>query len=153
MYLNIFKSPYRKTTQILTSSMTHCMQKPINSALHRRFIKVLFRPLRRIKSFSIFPSPAGMSLTQLSMGGNNDVKCKLFPPRVSLARDIPAWDGNIEKLFYGVGRKQKLRILFFKGHVSRQIYFECHRCKFRKYFISLCFENLYLSRDPIPFRL
>ncbi len=50
-------------------------------------------------SFSIFPSPAGMSLTKLSLGGNNDVMYKLFLPRESLASDIPAADGNIEKLF------------------------------------------------------
>jgi hypothetical protein len=42
-----------------------------------------------------------MSLTKLSQGGNNDVIYKLFPPRESLVRvsDIPAGDGNIEKLF------------------------------------------------------
>ncbi len=71
-----------------------------------------FRPLRlvsaaqdhsgiihRKKSFSIFPSPAGMSLTKLSLGGNNDVIYKLFPPRESLVNYILAGDGNIEKLF------------------------------------------------------
>ncbi len=42
-----------------------------------------------------------MSLTKLSLGGNNDVIYKLFQPRESLVRDIPAGDGNIEKLFYG----------------------------------------------------
>ncbi len=51
------------------------------------------------KSFSIFPSPAGMSPTKLSLGGNNDVIYKLFPPRESLESEIPAGDGNIEKLF------------------------------------------------------
>jgi hypothetical protein len=51
------------------------------------------------KNFSIFPSPAGISLTKLSLGGNNDVIFKLFPPRESLVSDIPAGDGNIEKLF------------------------------------------------------
>jgi hypothetical protein len=55
------------------------------------------------KSFSIFPSTAGMSLSKLSLGGNNDVIYKLFPARESLVSDIPAGDGNIEKLFYGVG--------------------------------------------------
>ncbi len=55
------------------------------------------------KSFSIFPPPAGMSLIQNSpLGGNNDVIYKLFSPRESLVSDIPAGDGNIEKLFYGV---------------------------------------------------
>ncbi len=55
----------------------------------------------RKKSFSIFPSPAGMSLTKLSLGGNYDVIYKLFLPRESFLNDIPAGDGNIEKLFYG----------------------------------------------------
>jgi hypothetical protein len=32
------------------------------------------------KSFSIFPSSAGMSLTKLFLGGNRDVIYKLFPP-------------------------------------------------------------------------
>jgi hypothetical protein len=53
------------------------------------------------KSFLIFPSPAGMSLTKLSLGGNNDVIYKIFPPRESLVSDIPAGDGNIGNLFYG----------------------------------------------------
>jgi len=51
------------------------------------------------KSFSIFPSPAGMSLTKLSLGGNNLYMTSLFPPRKSLVIDIPAGDGNIKKLF------------------------------------------------------
>jgi hypothetical protein len=40
-----------------------------------------------------------MSITKLFLGGNNDVIYKLFPPRESLVNDIPAGDGNIEKLF------------------------------------------------------
>jgi hypothetical protein len=55
--------------------------------------------LHRKTSFSIFPSPAGMPLTKLSLGGNNDVIYKLFPPKESLVSDIPAGDMNIEKLF------------------------------------------------------
>jgi hypothetical protein len=47
-----------------------------------------------IKSFSIFPRP---------LGGNNDVIYKLFPPRETLVSDIPAGDGNIEKLFLQCG--------------------------------------------------
>jgi hypothetical protein len=43
-----------------------------------------------------------MSLSKLSLGGNYDVIYKLFLPRGSLVSDIPAGDGNIEKLFYGV---------------------------------------------------
>jgi hypothetical protein len=55
--------------------------------------------VHRKKSFSIFPSPAGMSLTIFSLGGNNLYMTSLFPPRESLVSDIPAGDGNIEKLF------------------------------------------------------
>jgi hypothetical protein len=51
------------------------------------------------KSFLIFPSPAGMSLTKLSLGGNNDVIYIIVPPRESLVSDIPAGEGNLEKLF------------------------------------------------------
>jgi hypothetical protein len=59
----------------------------------------------------IFPSPAGMSLTKLSLGGNNDGIYKLFPPRERLVSDIPAGDGNIEKLFYGVLYTTRLYII------------------------------------------
>ncbi len=38
-----------------------------------------------------------MSLTKLSLGGNYDVIYKLYQ-----VIDIPAGDGNIEKLFYNV---------------------------------------------------
>ncbi len=51
------------------------------------------------KGFPIFPSPAGMSQTKLSLDGNYDVIYKLFLHRESLVSDIPAGDGNIEKLF------------------------------------------------------
>jgi hypothetical protein len=61
--------------------------------------KVAWRAIHNKKSFSIFPSPAGMSLTKLSLVGNYDVIYKLFSPRESLVGDIPAGDKNIEKLF------------------------------------------------------
>jgi hypothetical protein len=47
------------------------------------------------KRFSIFPSSAGMSLTKLSLGGNN----LIYTERVYIVSDIPAGDGNIAKLF------------------------------------------------------
>ncbi len=50
--------------------------------------------LRRKKNFLILPSPAVMSLTKLSQGGNN-----LY---MSLVSDIPAVDGNIKKSFFTV---------------------------------------------------
>jgi hypothetical protein len=53
--------------------------------------------LHRKKSFLIFPSPAGMSLINLSLGGNNLYMTSLFPARKSLVCDIQARDGNIEK--------------------------------------------------------
>ncbi len=40
-----------------------------------------------------------MSFTKISLGGNNYIIYKLFPPRDSLVSDIPAGDRNIEKLF------------------------------------------------------
>jgi hypothetical protein len=40
-----------------------------------------------------------MSLTKLSLGGNNLYMTSLFRPRKSLVSDISAGDGNIEKLF------------------------------------------------------
>jgi hypothetical protein len=36
------------------------------------------------------------------MGGNNDVITELFLPRGSLVSDIPAGDGKLVNLFYGV---------------------------------------------------
>ncbi len=43
-----------------------------------------------------------MSLTKLSLGGIIYNRTSVFPPRESLVSDIPAEEGNIEKLFYGV---------------------------------------------------
>jgi hypothetical protein len=52
------------------------------------------------KELAIFPSPAGMSLTKLSLGGK---KTKLFPPRKSLISDIPAGDGKTANSFLQCG--------------------------------------------------
>jgi hypothetical protein len=49
-----------------------------------------------------------MSLTKLSLGGNNLYMTSLFPPRESLVSDIPAGDGNIEKLFLRCRRPPEL---------------------------------------------
>jgi hypothetical protein len=43
-----------------------------------------------------------MSLAKISQGGNYDVIYKLFLSRERLESDIPAREGNIQKLFYGV---------------------------------------------------
>ncbi len=47
------------------------------------------------KRLSIFPSPAWMPLTKLSLAGNN----LNFPSSESLVSDIPAGDGKIIDLF------------------------------------------------------
>jgi hypothetical protein len=56
-------------------------------------------PVHHKKSFSILPSPAGMSLTKLPVGGNYDVMYKLFLLRESLVSDIPAWGREYRKAF------------------------------------------------------
>jgi hypothetical protein len=48
------------------------------------------------KEVAVFPSPAGMSLTQTLSGRE---KTKLFPPRKSLISDIPAGDGKTANSF------------------------------------------------------
>ncbi len=60
------------------------------------------RPYTVKNFFFDIPVPAGMPLTKLSLGGNNLYMTSLFQPWESLVSDIPAGDGNIEKLFYGV---------------------------------------------------
>jgi hypothetical protein len=49
-----------------------------------------------------FPVPIRDVTTKLSLGGNNDVITELFLSRGSLVSDIPAGDGKLENLFYGV---------------------------------------------------
>jgi hypothetical protein len=46
-----------------------------------------------------------MSLTNLSLDGNYDIIYKLFLHRESLVSDIPAGDGNIEKIFLQCRKK------------------------------------------------
>ncbi len=70
----------------------------LEQTLDKQRSSLHFLPNRK-KSFSIFLSPAGMSLTKLSLGGNNDVIYKLFLLRESLISEIPGEDRNIEKLF------------------------------------------------------
>jgi hypothetical protein len=44
------------------------------------------------KSFTSFPSPAGISLIKLPLGRNNSVMTSLFPPRESLV--VTSWLGT-----------------------------------------------------------
>ncbi len=82
------------------------------------------------KKFSIFMSPAGTTLTKLSLGGNYDVIYKLFLPRESLVSDIPAGDGNIKKLFLRcMDSGPTNRKLFpLHGQVDRAVSFTVHIC-------------------------
>ncbi len=50
--------------------------------------------VHRKKIFSIFPSAAGISLTKLSLGGNNLYMTLLFPPRESLVSEVTSWLGT-----------------------------------------------------------
>jgi hypothetical protein len=56
------------------------------------------RTPQRKKSFSIFPSPAGMSLTKISLGGNNLYMTSLFPPKESLGGT--GWGREYRKVFF-----------------------------------------------------
>jgi hypothetical protein len=60
--------------------------------------------VHRKKRFTSFPSPAGMSLTKLSLGRNNSVMTSLFPPRESLVVTLTSrlGTGNLRTFFYGV---------------------------------------------------
>ncbi len=58
--------------------------------------------VHRKKRFASFPSPAGMSLTKLSLGRNNSVMTSLFPPRESLVVTSRLGTGNARTFFYGV---------------------------------------------------
>jgi len=51
------------------------------------------------KRLAIFPSPAGMSLTTLSLAVNNLYMTSLFLLRESVVSDIPAGDGKLANLF------------------------------------------------------
>ncbi len=59
------------------------------------------------KRFSFFPSPAGMSRTELSQSRAGIIK--LFPARENLVSDIPAGDGKNDNLFYSVGKENSTR--------------------------------------------
>ncbi len=58
-------------------------------------MELMCRQVTLLKRLAIFPYPAGMSLTKLSLAGITK-----FPARESLVSDIPAGDGKIAKLFY-----------------------------------------------------
>ncbi len=55
-----------------------------------------------VKKDHEFPVPSRDVTTKLSLGGNNDVRTELFLPRGILVSDIPAGDGKLVNLFYGL---------------------------------------------------
>jgi hypothetical protein len=63
-----------------------------------------------------------MSLTKLSLGGNYYFIYKLFLPRESLVSDIPAGDGNIEKLFLRCRRVNELLYAEFSISFIHKLY-------------------------------
>ena len=62
-----------------------------------------------------------MSLTKLSLGGNNEVKYKLFLPRESLVSVIPAGDGNIANLFLQCGVIWETQEIFVEKGINLQV--------------------------------
>jgi hypothetical protein len=61
-----------------------------------------------------------MSLTKLSLGGNNLYVTSLFPPGESLVSDIPAEDWNIIKFFYSVSSTNLASTATHKAGMSTQ---------------------------------
>jgi hypothetical protein len=52
-----------------------------------------------------------MSLTKLSLGGNNDVIYELFLPRESLVSDILLGTGILKSFFYGAAKVHAIHSL------------------------------------------
>jgi hypothetical protein len=75
---------------------------------------------RTVKKVREFPVPSRDVTTKLSLGGNNDVINELFLPRGCLVSDIPAGDGKLVNLFYGVyvlcTKKEGIPIQQVKNH-------------------------------------
>jgi hypothetical protein len=59
-----------------------------------------------------------MSLNKLSLGGNNLYMTSLFLIRESLVSDIPAGNGNIEKLFLQCTILQKVALDCLSYHAT-----------------------------------
>ncbi len=70
------------------------MQYPTHSTLYSSVI--IIRHACTVKKVRDFPSPAGMSLTKLSMAGINSI----IPGQRGLVSDIQAGNGKNDNLFY-----------------------------------------------------
>ncbi len=79
-----------------------------------------------------------MSLTKLSLGGNNLYMMSLFPPRDSLVSDIPAEDENIEKLFLRCNVSTLVIFLVFGGKIRTQrlLNFKAKSSRFLLFYLS-----------------
>jgi hypothetical protein len=134
-----------------------------------RLTIILNHVIHRKKGFSIFPSPAGMSLTKLSLGMNNLYMTSLFPPRESLVSDILAGDGNIEKLFlrcirhactflssersryaslYDLLDISQLSLLVPRGRIPKPIFFQVTQTKQEIYQFARPLYCSFLSHRP-----
>jgi hypothetical protein len=103
---------HKETAYLCLLSLNILLLFLLGGKLAKGFVGKCAKHIHCKKSLPIFPSPARMSLIKLSLGWNNDVTYKLFPPRESLVSDIPAGDGNIEKLFLRCEKKKPRRFLF-----------------------------------------
>ncbi len=75
---------------------------PFISTIPIYFIRGWGDPAYTVKKGSRVPVPSRDVTTKLSLDGNYDVITELFLPRGSLVSDIPAGDGKLVNLFYGV---------------------------------------------------
>ncbi len=78
-----------------------------------------------VKRFTSFPSPAGMSLTKLPLGGNNSVMTSLFPARESLVVTSRLGTGNSRTFFLRckIGREKNCFYVCW----SEECYSQCVR--------------------------
>jgi hypothetical protein len=122
------------TNQQVYSSFS---QPPLPPLPHHIFTTAIFRqaifyhpkppffrtlpPLHRKKKVYEFPVPSRDVTTKLSLGGNNDVITELFLPRGSLVSDIPAGDGKLVNLFYGVLKRQASEIEIGVGSLKLKL--------------------------------
>ncbi len=75
-----------------------------------QFLTCMLR-VHRKKRFTSFRSPAGMSLTKLSLGRNNSVMTSLFPPRECLVVTYRLGTGNSRTFFLRCTHQSLMRML------------------------------------------
>ncbi len=100
--------------------------------------------LHRKKRFTSFPSPAGMSLTELPLGRNNSVMTSLFPPRESLVVTSRLGPGNSRNFFYGVLYSIIVSIMCSAGSLATWLTHYHTKC------IRYPYSNLCPPRGLVP---